>query len=227
MSFRSWLGCSAASEPETRLSDDVRPHALIRFAIRRRDVGFVEFRDTRGLLSVVREGPNVVQGLQSLDLPDDADGILLVYPASDGFLGASHTCALVNRAGESWWVVPTPDATPVEWSDFCERYPQGVGHLPCPPLELAAARRYVQGSAVVDVHHGSNTPLTWVIAAAASEIIDFAQWRTNYPADDRPAPRVAGMSRAQVMTEAEEDEVRRRLGSAVSSPFGFFDSIYG
>lgn len=187
----------------------LQPAGLIRYAVSSRPKGLVEFRDDRGLLSVVREASDVVGALQGGELPADAEGVLLWCPATDDFpIGDAVTCALVTRAEESWWVLPGPDASPVEWSLLVEDA-DVEGLLPCPAVDLAAARRYVTGTAVVEVPHGANSPVAWVLAAAASEILDFARYRSADPGDERPIPLAAGVTRAEALARAEDVMIAR------------------
>lgn len=190
----------------------MRPEALIHHVVGGAGAGFVVFRDVRGLLSVVRDGSSVFSDLQGHELSADAAGVLLWGPAADGFpVEAAVTCAVVTRTGESWWVVTDQEASPQEWTLFGEDA-DVEGLLPCPAVELAAARRHVTGAAVVDVPHGANTPMTWVVARAAELVRDFARRCAADSWVDHPPARFTGRDRAAMLAAAEDLLLARMVG---------------
>mgnify|MGYP006932740307 FL=1 len=164
---------------------------------------------------MVRGGYDVFNDLQGRELPADADGVLVWGPAADDFpVEDAVTCAVVTRTEESWWVLTGREASAQEWTLFGEDA-DIEGLLPCPALELAAVRRYVTGAAVVDVPHGANTPMTWVVAGAAGAFCRFARSHVAPDAaDGRLPPGLSDRERAEVLTSAADVLLGRMVGAA-------------
>ncbi|WP_432559930.1 hypothetical protein [Granulicoccus sp. GXG6511] len=194
----------------------MRLEALIEHAVARYDRGVVEFRETMGLVSILRGWPaaraRVV--LQRLTRKSDADGALLISPVPLDRYPDMRVVTAVTRTGwtHTWMAIRAPAVGLRPWDDRLTELLADVGLTPHPVLDLAAVERFITGSGHVHTPHPWEDIVGYAVAAGMA---DYAQQIGLLAAD------LAALAESGQAAQASDEAVMEALRAADLMCAGF------